>query len=71
MSLITGVKGDVETPPTFTVATPTRHDRVVKREMCNIVTKGTKTPSFSEGVEPESDSAFLVAIKEKVTTPTN
>ena len=51
------------------MATPTRHDKVVRREICSIVTKGTRTPSFSEGVESESDSAFLLAIKEKVTTP--
>ena len=56
-------------PRPFSVATPTRHDKVVRREVCNIVTKGTKTLGFSEEVEPESDSAFLLAIKEKVTTP--
>ncbi|CAI8005594.1 DNA mismatch repair protein Msh6 [Geodia barretti] len=53
------------------MATPTRHDKVVRREICSIVTKGTRTPSFSEGVESESDSAFLLAIKEKAGDTAN
>ena len=68
MSCILEVKVENKTPPHFSVATPTRHDRVVRREICNIVTKGTRTLRFSEGVESESESAFLLAIKE-VTTP--
>lgn len=56
--------------PSPAVATPTKHDRVVRREVCNIVTKGTRTLSFSDGVESDVDAAFLLAVKEKVATPT-
>ena len=52
------------------VATPNRHDRVVRREICSIITTGTRTLSFSDGVESDVDAAFLLAIREKVTTPT-
>ena len=102
------------------MATPTKHDRVVRREICSIITKGiyvhavecshltpshlsphtltsllvphssliplytltpitltphtnhphpltgTRTLSFSEGVESDREAAYLVAVKEKV-----
>ena len=57
-------------PHPLAVATPTRHDRVVRREICSIVTKGTRTLSFSDGVESDMDAAFLLAVREKVATPT-
>ena len=45
---------------------PTKFDRVVQREMCALITKGTRTIGFFEGEDPESESAYLLAIKEKV-----
>ena len=41
-------------------------DKVVKREICSIQTKGTKRLSFIDGDVTDSCSQFLLAICEKV-----
>ncbi|KAL9963214.1 hypothetical protein ACROYT_G032392 [Oculina patagonica] len=42
-----------------------RSDQVVKREICAVITKGTKTYSFLDGDCTESEAAYLLAISEK------
>ncbi|XP_044184294.1 DNA mismatch repair protein Msh6-like isoform X1 [Acropora millepora] len=42
-----------------------RSDQVVKREICAIITKGTKTYSFLDGDCTDSEAAYLLAISEK------
>lgn len=44
---------------------PTKFDRVVKREVCRILTKGTQTYSVLDGAPSESQSKFLLSLKEK------
>jgi len=41
-------------------------DKVVKREICSIQTKGTKRLSFIDGDVTDSSSQFLLALCEKV-----
>ena len=41
-------------------------DKVVKREICAIQTKGTKRLSFIDGDVTDSSSQFLLALCEKV-----
>lgn len=41
-------------------------DKVVKREICSIQTKGTKRLSFIDGDSTDSASQFLLALCEKV-----
>ena len=54
---------------TFTVGRlATKNDRVVKREICCIQSKGTKRYSFIDGDATESTSAYLLAICERVAT---
>lgn len=43
-------------------------DKVVKREICSIQTKGTKRLSFIDGDTTDSYSQFLLALCEKVGT---
>lgn len=61
---------------------PSRVDRVVRRELCALISKGkwthntltiilygipgTRMIGFFQGEEPETESAYLLAIKEKV-----
>ena len=41
-------------------------DKVVKREICSIQTKGTKRLSFIDGDTTDCSSQFLLALCEKV-----
>uniref|UniRef100_A0A1A8EZG8 DNA mismatch repair protein n=2 Tax=Nothobranchius korthausae TaxID=1143690 RepID=A0A1A8EZG8_9TELE len=47
------------------IAKPTKFDRVVKREVCRIITRGTQTYSVLDGAPSESQSKFLLSLKEK------
>uniref|UniRef100_A0A8C5WA34 DNA mismatch repair protein n=1 Tax=Microcebus murinus TaxID=30608 RepID=A0A8C5WA34_MICMU len=42
-----------------------KHDRVVRREICRIITKGTQTYSVLEGDPSENYSKYLLSLKEK------
>ncbi|XP_072027536.1 DNA mismatch repair protein Msh6-like [Amphiura filiformis] len=46
----------------------TKFDKVVKREMCRISTKGTRTYSFIDGDTCEAQSSYLLAIAERPCT---
>ncbi|XP_052428101.1 DNA mismatch repair protein Msh6 isoform X2 [Carassius gibelio] len=48
-----------------TLARPTKFDRVVKREVCRIITRGTQTYSVLDGAPSETQSKYLLSIKEK------
>ncbi|XP_067380004.1 DNA mismatch repair protein Msh6 isoform X1 [Channa argus] len=48
-----------------TMAKPTKFDRVVKREVCRIITRGTQTYSVLDGAPSECQSKFLLSFKEK------
>ncbi|XP_061600826.1 DNA mismatch repair protein Msh6 isoform X2 [Cololabis saira] len=48
-----------------TMAKPTKFDRVVRREVCRIITRGTQTYSVLDGAPSESQSKFLMSLKEK------
>ncbi|KAM4599223.1 DNA mismatch repair protein Msh6 isoform 2-T2 [Fundulus diaphanus] len=48
-----------------TLAKPTKYDRVVRREVCRIITRGTQTYSVLDGAPSESQSKFLLSLKEK------
>ncbi|XP_053317334.1 DNA mismatch repair protein Msh6 [Spea bombifrons] len=45
---------------------PSKFDRVVRREICRIITKGTQTYSVLDGSPSESHSKYLLCLKEKV-----
>ncbi|XP_015283165.1 PREDICTED: DNA mismatch repair protein Msh6 isoform X1 [Gekko japonicus] len=45
---------------------PTKFDRVVRREICRIITKGTQTYSILEGDFSEDQNKYLLCVKEKV-----
>ncbi|XP_068089153.1 DNA mismatch repair protein Msh6 [Hyperolius riggenbachi] len=45
---------------------PTKFDRVVRREICRIITKGTQTYSVLDGNPSESHSKYLLSFKEKL-----
>uniref|UniRef100_A0A665WS10 DNA mismatch repair protein n=1 Tax=Echeneis naucrates TaxID=173247 RepID=A0A665WS10_ECHNA len=47
------------------LAKPTKFDRVVRREVCRIITRGTQTYSVLDGAPSESQSKFLLSLKEK------
>ncbi|XP_006880966.1 PREDICTED: DNA mismatch repair protein Msh6 isoform X2 [Elephantulus edwardii] len=47
------------------MAHTSKHDRVVRREICRIITKGTQTYSVLEGEPSESYSKYLLSLKEK------
>ncbi|KAK1905050.1 DNA mismatch repair protein Msh6 [Dissostichus eleginoides] len=47
------------------MARPTKFDRVVSREVCRIITRGTQTYSVLDGAPSESQSKFLLSLKEK------
>ncbi|XP_004590719.2 DNA mismatch repair protein Msh6 isoform X1 [Ochotona princeps] len=42
-----------------------KHDKVVRREICRIITKGTQTYSVLEGDPSENYSKYLLSLKEK------
>ncbi|CAB0010867.1 unnamed protein product [Nesidiocoris tenuis] len=44
---------------------PTKFDRVVKREICQLTTKGTRVYTVADGEAREAQSAYLLAIMEK------
>ncbi|KAK6489333.1 DNA mismatch repair protein Msh6-like isoform X1 [Huso huso] len=48
-----------------TMARPTKFDRVVRREVCRVITKGTQTYSVLDGASSESHSKYLLCVKEK------
>ncbi|XP_074656040.1 DNA mismatch repair protein Msh6-like isoform X2 [Tubulanus polymorphus] len=48
------------------IGKPTKFDRVVKREVCRVTSKGTKTFSFIDGDPADGNNNFLLAIAEKV-----
>ena len=45
---------------------PTKFDKVVRREICSVQTKGTKRYSFIDGDSSDCTSSFLLAFCEKV-----
>ncbi|KAM3932484.1 DNA mismatch repair protein Msh6 [Leptodactylus fuscus] len=45
---------------------PTKFDKVVRREICRIITKGTQTYSVLDGNPSESHSKYLLCVKEKL-----
>lgn len=47
------------------LAKPTKFDRVVRREVCRIITRGTQTYSVLDGAPAEAQSKFLLSVKEK------
>lgn len=47
------------------MAKPTKFDRVVRREVCRVITRGTQTYSVLDGAPSESQSKFLLCLKEK------
>ncbi|XP_026882910.2 DNA mismatch repair protein Msh6 [Electrophorus electricus] len=48
-----------------TMLRPTKFDRVVRREVCRIITRGTQTYSVLDGAPSESQSKYLLSVKEK------
>ncbi|KAK1171106.1 DNA mismatch repair protein Msh6-like isoform X1 [Acipenser oxyrinchus oxyrinchus] len=48
-----------------TMARPTKFDRVVQREVCRVITKGTQTYSVLDGASSESHGKYLLCVKEK------
>ncbi|XP_053568202.1 DNA mismatch repair protein Msh6 [Bombina bombina] len=44
---------------------PTKFDKVVRREICRIITKGTQTYSVLDGSPSESNNKYLLCFKEK------
>ncbi|XP_028280111.1 DNA mismatch repair protein Msh6 isoform X2 [Parambassis ranga] len=48
-----------------TLVKPTKFDRVVRREVCRIITRGTQTYSVLDGAPSENQSKFLLSLKEK------
>nr|XP_020510207.1 DNA mismatch repair protein Msh6 isoform X1 [Labrus bergylta] len=48
-----------------TLLRPTKFDKVVRREVCRIITRGTQTYSVLDGAPSESQSKFLLSLKEK------
>ncbi|XP_078085788.1 DNA mismatch repair protein Msh6 isoform X2 [Mustelus asterias] len=44
---------------------PTKFDRVVRREVCRIITKGTQTYSVLDGSHLESCNKYLLCVREK------
>lgn len=44
---------------------PTKFDRVVRREVCRVITKGTQTYSVLDGAPSEVQSRYLLSVKEK------
>lgn len=50
----------------FIVKKPTKFDKVVRREICRITTKGTRTFGIIDGETNDAENSFLIAISEKV-----
>ncbi|XP_021574472.1 DNA mismatch repair protein Msh6 isoform X1 [Carlito syrichta] len=47
------------------MAHTSKHDKVVRREICRVITKGTQTHSVLEGDPSESYSKYLLSLKEE------
>ncbi|XP_028846000.1 DNA mismatch repair protein Msh6 [Denticeps clupeoides] len=47
------------------MARPTKFDRVVRREVCRVITRGTQTYSVLDGDPSESQSKYLLVVKER------
>ncbi|KAA0718310.1 DNA mismatch repair protein [Triplophysa tibetana] len=47
------------------ITRPTKFDRVVNREVCRIITRGTQTYSVLDGAPSGTQSKYLLSIKEK------
>jgi len=50
----------------FLVKKSTKFDKVVRREICRITTKGTRTFGIIDGETNDAENSFLIAISEKV-----
>ncbi|XP_036429508.1 DNA mismatch repair protein Msh6 [Colossoma macropomum] len=48
-----------------TMARPTKFDKVVRREVCRVITRGTQTYSVLDGAPSEAQSKYLLSVKEK------
>lgn len=46
----------------------TKFDKVVRREICRITTKGTRTFGIIDGETNDAENSFLIALSEKVYT---
>lgn len=44
----------------------TKFDKVVRREICRITTKGTRTFGIIDGETNDAENSFLIALSEKV-----
>lgn len=44
----------------------TKFDKVVRREVCRITSKGTRTFGIIDGETNDAENSFLIAISEKV-----
>ncbi|XP_064174156.1 DNA mismatch repair protein Msh6 [Anguilla rostrata] len=49
-----------------TIARPTKFDRVVRREVCRVITRGTQTYSVLDGAPAETQSRYLLSLKERL-----
>lgn len=47
---------------------PSKFDKVVRREICRITSKGTRTFGIIDGETNDAENSFLIAISEKVYT---
>ncbi|KAI4873828.1 hypothetical protein NFI96_016848 [Prochilodus magdalenae] len=47
------------------MARPTKFDKVVRREVCRVITRGTQTYSVLDGAPSEVQSKYLLSVKEK------
>ncbi|XP_072533622.1 DNA mismatch repair protein Msh6 isoform X2 [Salminus brasiliensis] len=48
-----------------TMVRPTKFDRVVRREVCRVITRGTQTYSVLDGAPSEVQSKYLLCVKER------
>lgn len=51
----------------LSVAKVTKFDKVVKREICQITTKGTRIFSVIDGDASDAENNYLLALTEKVS----
>ena len=52
---------------TAAVSRATKFDKVVRREVCSIQTKGTKRFSFIDGDATDGSNSYLLAVAERVS----
>ncbi|KAB7498351.1 DNA mismatch repair protein Msh6 [Armadillidium nasatum] len=56
----------VETPEMMEkLVRPTKYDKVVKRELCQVTTLGTRVPSVIDGEAADNSQRFLLAVTER------